>query len=561
MMKAIQVLRWCREKFQYYVVFTTSIFFILGLVFSYKLLEKTFLDILMTRVAAAWGMQDKSGEDDYDYNYDLRTAVIIVNLHEGTAAILIPLFVYAADVIHMGRFKMVAFSATVCIVGLMLNKRAAHDDITLNIRLFYLALGLMALAQAAQRVNLEGFLDDQLRPMDLDNDQRKRRSKLWWTMVSFAVAIFAGFGPLPRLHDFEKLALVLISVMGFCFFVFLLGFKHYNFVPKIENPFKDVGIVLRRAFSNRNVECPQTQEPHVPCLRWLDKATAEGSCSGEQVRGVKLLLKMLPLWCCFLTFSLVSASGSTFFFMEAIEVTNDHNYINAILLFSNLSRLTQYAVSYGSSFLIGKLGERKKCNRRKMELVRIGIGMTCCLLCCVTASATAKRRQDIGEDDYSDDAMSPYWLTPQFFLLGLMWGLSEDGFESFYESQVSENLSKYGVAFVELANGVGIFASVLCILVFRSPPFEWFHEGLYYSNLNRYYIFLAVLSVVNLMVYCWVAYSYGVGDEKADQVNKGQPADTRTHPEEAEPGNIEGGGAYGDHMKTLAEVLKEVITN
>ncbi|KAL1538118.1 protein NRT1/ PTR FAMILY 5.7-like [Salvia divinorum] len=368
MMKPIQVLRWCREKFQYYVVFTTSIFFILALVFSYKLVEKTFLDILMTRLTDAWG------ED----NYDLRTVVIIVNLQEGTAAVLVLLFVYAADVMHIGRFKTVVFSATVCIIGLMLNKRAARDDNTLNLRLFYPALGLMALAQAAQRVNLEGFLDDQLRPMGLDNERRKRRSKFWWTVVSFAVAVFAGFGPLPRLH-FEELALVLISVMGVCFFVFLLGFKRYNFVPKIENPFKDVGIVVHGAISNRNVE-------------WLDKAAAGGNCSGEQVRGVKLLLKIIPLWCCFLTFSLVSASGSTFFFNEAMDLTNDHNYINAILLFSNLSRLVQFAASHASSFVIRKLEERKKCNRQKMELVRIGAGMICCLLCCVTASETAKRR-------------------------------------------------------------------------------------------------------------------------------------------------------------------------
>ncbi|XP_047962141.1 protein NRT1/ PTR FAMILY 5.7-like [Salvia hispanica] len=533
-MKLNQVLPWCREKFRYYVVFTTSIFFILGLIFSYKLVEKTFLNILMTRLAEAW-------EGD---NFDLRTVVIIVNLHEGTAAVLVLLFVYAADVMHHGRFKTVVFSTAVCIIGLMLNKRAARDDETLSMRLFYPALGLLALALAAQRVNLEGFLDDQLRPKGLEDDRRKRRSKFWWTLVSFAAAIFAGFGPLPRLH-FEDLALTLISVMGFCFFVFLLAFKRYHFVPEIENPFKDVGIVIHGAISNRNIE-------------WLDKAAAEGSCSSEQVRGVKLLFKMLPLWCCFLTFSLVSASGSTFFFNEAMYLTTDHNYINAILLFSNLSRLTQYVVSYASSFLIGKLEDWKKCNRQKMELVRIGTGMICCLLCCIIASETARRRQDIGEYDFSNDNMSTYWLTPQYFLLGMMWGLSEDGFESFYESQVSENLSKYGVPFMALANGVGIFASILCILVLRSPPFEWFKKELYYSSLDKYYIFLAVLSVVNLLVYCWVAYSYGVvGDAKTDQVIPGQSTDTRTHPEEAGPGNIEGGGAYGDHMKTWEEIVDQ----
>ena len=70
--------------------------------------------------------------------------------------------------------------------------------------------------------------------------------------------------------------------------------------------------------------------------RWLDKAAVvQGSpvhiCTVEQVKGVKFLLKMLPMWSTFLTFSLVAAAGSTFFLEEATSITKARF---AILLFT-----------------------------------------------------------------------------------------------------------------------------------------------------------------------------------------------------------------------------------
>lgn len=221
----------------------------------------------------------------------------------------------------------------------------------------------------------------------------------------------------------------------------------------------------------------------------------------EQVRRVKLLLKMLPLWSCFLTLSLVAASGSTFFFEEAISL-NDNNIRN-IIFFANLQRFTEFAVSVIANSVIGKL---KRYNEQKMELVRIGIGMSCCVLCCITAWATAARRQhelEIG------DGMSVYWLTPRYLLLGLMGGLSQDGLQLFYKSQVFEGLFIFGPPFVELMMGVGKYLSIVCILIFSSERFEWFAKELDNSHLDRYYIFLAVLSFGNVVIYCLVARWYG----------------------------------------------------
>ncbi|XP_057771189.1 protein NRT1/ PTR FAMILY 5.8-like [Salvia miltiorrhiza] len=163
-------------------------------------------------------------------------------------------------------------------------------------------------------------------------------------------------------------------------------------------------------------------------------------------------------------------------------------------------RFTTVAVSETSSYVVGKLKEKKQYNQQKMELVRIGIGMSCCVLCCLAALVTATRRQY--------DTITVYWLTPQYFLLGLMSGLSEDGLESFYQSQVSESLSTFGPPFEEFVMGLGKFMSILCVLIFSRRPFKWFQSYIDNSSLNKYYILLAVLSFLNAQIYCLVACCY-----------------------------------------------------
>ncbi|XP_057771148.1 protein NRT1/ PTR FAMILY 5.5-like [Salvia miltiorrhiza] len=502
-MKPIQVLHWCRETFHYYVVFTNSILFILGLIFSYKLVEKTFLNILITRLTDAWE------------EYDLRRAVVVVNLMEGTIAILVALFAYVAN-IYTGRFQMVVISTAFCITGLLLNSLADGNDDNrqLELRLFYPALGLMALALASQIASLQPFLEDQLRPMVVDGDRRQGCTKFWWNLVSFVAAIFAQFGPLPRFH-FKKLAIVLIGVMSGCVLVFMLGTKYYYMVSTIPNPFKEVGIVIVRAIANRNLDYTQTPEPRVLCLRWLDKGAEAGNWSSvEEVMRVKILFKMLPLWSCFLTLSLVAASGSTFFFAEAFNLIQDNNTLTPILFLANLTRFTDFLVSETSSYVVRKLKEKRQYSQQKMELVRIGIGMSCCVPCCLAAWVTATRRQH--------DTINVYWLTPQYFLLGLMSGLSQDGLCSFYESHVSENLCSFGAPFIELVMGLGKFMAIPYVVILSKRPLEWFRVMLEDSRLDNYYILLAVMSSGNLMIYCLVAWWYG---EDAEEVQVMQEED------------------------------------
>ncbi|XP_042049710.1 protein NRT1/ PTR FAMILY 5.6-like [Salvia splendens] len=328
---------------------------------------------------------------------------------------------------------------------------------------FYPALGLLGLAQAGHKVTLRVFLEDQFRRRRVEtNDKERRRcTKFWWFLVSVVAAIFAQLEPLTG-FPFKTLALALISVMMFFFIVFFLGFEQYH-----------------------NGEIDNDEAPHQG-ITW------------------RMIIILLRLWVCLSSLSLVSASGSTFFLLEATSLVAHHDNLFAILILANLVRCVEIMVSELSRWATKQLGFRISI----VELMRIGMGIGCCILCCNIASIAA--------DDRGGGVMSVYWLIPQFFLLGLVRGFAKDGFQSVFESNVHPPYKIHGRCLGALTTGFGSLLSILCVYIFGmkqfyifgSKQFQWFQYDLENSRLNKYYNFLSILSVWNGFLYVDLMRSY-----------------------------------------------------
>ncbi|KAL1551744.1 protein NRT1/ PTR FAMILY 5.5-like [Salvia divinorum] len=428
--------------------FTNSIIFILGLIWSYRMVEKTFLDILITRM---WKL------------YDLKISAAVVNLHEVITICFVVMFSHATDV-YRGRsvrFWMVVFSTTVCIVGLMLNYvEAGNDDKgQLHLWLFF-SMGLMDLAQAGHRVTLRVFLEDQFRKVDKDKGERRRHTKFWWILVSAVAAIFSQLETLTGFH-FRTLLLVLMSVIGFFFIVFIFGFTFY--------------------YNN-------------------GKSSDDSSNDGARNQGLlkwKMRVILILLWVSLSILSLVSASGSTFFLLEAVTLAAHHDNLFSILVLANLVRCMEIAVSEVSRCVVEQLEESREYSIPKMELLRVGIGLGCCVMCCNIAVGTGTHRKYAK----GGGAMSVYWLIPQFFLLGAMRGFAKDGFKSLFESNVQLPFQRCGWSLGVLTRGFGSFLSILCVFICGGKQFKWFQNDIDNSSLNKYYSFLSLLSLANIGLY------------------------------------------------------------
>ncbi|KAG9133428.1 hypothetical protein Leryth_013241 [Lithospermum erythrorhizon] len=137
-------------------------------------------------------------------------------------------------------------------------------------------------------------------------------------------------------------------------------------------------------------------------------------------------------------------------------------------------------------------------NRRATILLKIGIGMMCSLLCCLSAYAVHVHNMHL------EKYMNVFWLTPQFIFLGLMKGLAEGGIDDLLTDQVSESMRIYGKTIVEFVKGVAKFLCILLIYCFRI----WFSDDLRQSRLDKYYGLLCICGAGNILLYRFVMQVY-----------------------------------------------------
>ena len=228
-------------------------------------------------------------------------------------------------------------------------------------------------------------------------------------------------------------------------------------------------------------------------------------CTVKQVTEVKGVLTLIPLWITFFGYSLVGAAGNTFFIQQS---SNMDFYIAVdfevpIVSFFILRSFIRFIIPF---FLFSS----KKAREQSVTRIRIGAGMVCSIICCLRARYVEVFRLNLIEETGIDPSdpdqfipMSVLWLFPQFFWLGLMEGLANDGLQEFFYNHVATSMRSYGPSFSDCVLGFGNFISMPFVLLFRS----WFKDSINSSHLDRYYLALAILSSVFLVFYVCASFS------------------------------------------------------
>ncbi|PHT80972.1 hypothetical protein T459_13987 [Capsicum annuum] len=428
-----------------------------------------------------------------DWELALPEAAQIVNIHEGLSSLLVIVVSQPSDS-YFGLFNLIFFTHTAC---------------------FYFA---------GRDVTLKAFRADQLwrsnEDPNLEEDQElvQIRQKLIWG-VNWILGIIAATLWSSANEVWETLAMVA------AFFVFLLGIRFY--VRKVPSPSPILYVfnvvkaaVLKRRLDYRvfpsqlfkNDIISDTQiPPHISLLRWLDKAailelpqTEQAETAGRffevaaKVRDVKRLISMLPLRLTFFVYSLVGATEGTFFYLQA-DFMESHVPIVVFVI-----------IKTSTSSIVAILCELIK-KKGRPPLYRIVLGMLSSFFCCLTAWGVEVYRRselELWVDNYNKEhyktKISVFWLTPQFFLVGLMDGLSSSGLQDFFETQVCDSMKGYGQESSEFVTGIVKLFSVMRILIFR----PWFKEDVNKSRLDKYYAMLMVPTFLNVCFCCFVSNWY-----------------------------------------------------
>lgn len=235
------------------------------------------------------------------------------------------------------------------------------------------------------------------------------------------------------------------------------------------------------------------------------------------MREVKHLFTLVPIWTSFLGCSLVAATGNNFFFEQTSNM--DFSFANNVKVPLNFLFALRSILCYIISFMFLS----KKARQRHVTRIRIGVGMICSALCCFVAWQVEVHRLHLIKKKKIDPidrnqtiSMSVLWLIPQFILLGLMEGLATDGLQEFFYKHVAISMRSYGPSFSDCVLGLGNFISVPFVLLCRS----WFKDSINTSHLDRYYLILAVLSLVCLVMYAYSSYSlkpFHMGNASEDE--------------------------------------------
>ncbi|KAG6426393.1 hypothetical protein SASPL_110616 [Salvia splendens] len=216
----------------------------------------------------------------------------------------------------------------------------------------------------------------------------------------------------------------------------------------------------------------------------------------------RVMIILFKLWICLSSLSLVSATGSTFFLLEATALVARQDNLFSVLILANLVKCVEIMASELSRWGVTYLNQKLRFRISYMELMRIGMGIGFCFVCCTFAIFTATNRM------YGGGAMSMYGLILQFFFLGLMRGFAKDGFQSVFESIVHPRYKIYGRCLGVLTRGCGSLLSLLYIYIFGFKRFHLFQYDLENSKLIYYYIILILFSVFCGVLYVVLMFLY-----------------------------------------------------
>lgn len=154
------------------------------------------------------------------------------------------------------------------------------------------------------------------------------------------------------------------------------------------------------------------------------------------------------------------------------------------------------------------------------HLQRIGIGFLSTIVATGIAALVEAKRKKVAEDSGLVDAttgipMSVFWLTIQFFLLGIVDVTSFVGLLEFFYSEASMGMKSIGSSIFYCILGVSAWLGSLLIQVANRVTRHGDGTGgwldgtnLNKGKLDRFYWLLAVLELVSLVVYVFFAWRY-----------------------------------------------------
>nr|XP_027191491.1 protein NRT1/ PTR FAMILY 4.5-like isoform X2 [Cicer arietinum] len=510
-------------------------------------------------------------------HYELADAANMVTNFMGVSYILSIVVAVLADT-WIGRYKSVLFSGFFECLGLALltvqahstnlrpalcnlyDKNAVCEKISGNHEAFlFIGLYLLAFGSAGLKASLPSHGADQF---DERDPKEAKQMSSFFNGLLLAVCVGGsvsltfnvwiqnskgwdwGFGV-------STIAIVLATI------IFAFGLPLYRIhVAQRTNCIIEILQVYIAAIRNRNIPLPadsielyeieQDKEaameleyvPHRDIFRFLDKAAIERKsekqevpnpwklCRVTQVENAKIILSMIPIFCCTIIMTLCLAQLQTFSVQQGFtmdtRITKHFNIPPASLPIIPVAFLI-IIIPFYDRICVPLLRKFTGIPTGVTHLQRIGVGL---ILSCISmgiASIIEVKRKTVARDNNMLDAvpgvqplpLSIFWLSFQYFVFGIADMFTYVGLLEFFYSEAPKGLKSTSTCFLWSSMALGYFLSSIMVQIVNSATKNVTASGgwLAGNNINRnhlnlFYLLLSLLSLINFFVYLLVSKRY-----------------------------------------------------
>ncbi|KAI3495389.1 hypothetical protein L1887_37726 [Cichorium endivia] len=276
--------------------------------------------------------------------------------------------------------------------------------------------------------------------------------------------------------------------------------------------------------------------PHRDVYRCLDKAAIRSDntvpsgpwklCRVTQVENAKILLAMVPVFLCSIIMTLCLAQLQTFSVQQGvtmdIKLTKSFNMPPASLPIIPVAFLVILVPIY-DQILVPLLRKFTGIPTGITYLQRIGVGLLLSSFSMAIAGIMEVKRKDVARDHNMLDAVpvlqplpiSVFWLSFQYFVFGIADMFTYVGLLEFFYSQAPKSIKSISSCFLWSSMAMGYFLSGIMVKIVNHATKRGTKSGgwLAGNNINRnhlelFYWLLAILSLINFIVYLFVAMRY-----------------------------------------------------
>ncbi|KAA0052592.1 protein NRT1/ PTR FAMILY 4.5-like isoform X2 [Cucumis melo var. makuwa] len=353
----------------------------------------------------------------------------------------------------------------------------------------------------------------------------------------FSVVIFVAGLPLYRMHIVSGSSTILQILQ-----VYVAAIRNRKLILPEDST------QLYEIERDKEVAAEDDFLPHRNIYRFLDKAAIQETpsrqvenpeassawklCTVTQVENAKIVLSMVPIFCCTIIMTLCLAQLQTFSIQQGLtmdtKLTNSFSIPPASLPIIPVSFIILIVPIYDKIF-VPFARKLTGIPTGITHLQRVGVGLVLSSISMAVAALVEVKRKGVARDHNMLDAtpvsqplpISTFWLSFQFFIFGIADLFTYVGLLEFFYSEAPKALKSVSTCFLWSSMALGYFLSTIVVKIVNRATEGITRSGgwLIGNNINRnhlnlFYWMLSILSMINFFIYIFVAKKYKYRNHK-----------------------------------------------